>query len=228
MPIVVSLSNTRTSGDIIKRALRIIGAYSTGEALGPDEAQDGLAVLNSMLSAWALEKLMLHKHETVSYTPTAQSFTVGPTGDLITDRPVEILSAYQRQGGSDSPVRVIDRAEYESISQKAQSGSVECVYYKPTFPNGQVFCWPVPTGQALFLTLQQPITSFALTTTEINLPPGYEEALIFNLAVRWGSEFGMEASQNVVRTAQNAKRLIKTTNNEIPQLVIDPALTGLA
>lgn len=215
-----------TANDIVKRGLRLINAIGVGETLSVDSGADGLAALNAMISSWSLEKLTLFKFETVSHIPTTASFTVGATGNLVTTRPIEILSAYRRSGALDTPVGVGSREDYEHQALKSQTGPVAFVYYKPTYPNGTVFCWPVPTGETLFLTLQQPLTGFAALATEVVLPDGYEEALAFNFAVYAAPEYGTEASKTVQRRAQNAKRLIKSVNLEVPQLQVDPAMYG--
>lgn len=212
--------------DIIKRAMRLNGTFGSGETLTPDESTDGLLALNSMMSLWATEGMMLFKFETVSYTPTAGSFTIGATGQAVTTRPVEILSAYRRTGTLDTPVEVVGRTVYEMLALKAQTGQVAVLYYKPTMPNGTVFIWPVNTTEVLYMTLQQPLTAFATTAEVISLPDGYEETLVFNLAVCYAPEFGIEASSTVQLRAANSKRLIKTVNSEIPQLEVDPTLSG--
>lgn len=214
------------ANDIIKRGLRLINALGAGETFTPEVSSDGLMTLNAMISSWSVEKLMLYQFETVSYAPAAASFTIGATGQLVTTRPVEILSAYRRSGSLDTDVRVGSRVDYERESLKTQSGPVEFIYYKPTYPNGTVFCWPVPTGETLFLTLQQALTAFADLTTTVSLPDGYEEALATNFAVYAAPEYGAEASATVQRRAQNSKRLIKAVNNEIPQLSLDQAMYG--
>lgn len=216
-----------TVNDIVSRAMRLSGNLGAGEVLAASEAADGLTALNSLLEVWALEKLMLYKFETVSFTPTTGSFTIGATGDLVAARPVAILSAYRRIGGIDVPVDVIDRAQYESIVQKGLSSNVQAVYYKPEFPNGRVFCWPVTTD-TLYLSVQQPLTAYTALTTELNLPPGYQEALTFNLAVMLAPEFSGEVSRTVMRQAANTKRLIKNVNNEVPMLTVDPVMHGSA
>lgn len=215
-----------TANDIITRALRLTGSLGVGEALEASEAADGLTALNSMVSSWALEKLMLFKFDTVSYAPTTESFTIGPTGDLVTARPVAILSAYRRNDDLDWPVDVIERVQYESIIQKNLESLLQVIYYKPDYPNGRVFCWPVTNSDTLYLSVQQELSSFPTLTTELNLPPGYQEALTFNLAVLMAPEYSAEASPTVVRRAMNSKRLIKTVNNEVPLMSLDPAMYG--
>lgn len=213
---------------IVSRAMRLSGNLGTGETMDAAEAADGMEALNSMLDAWALEKLMLFKFDTLTFTPTASSFTIGPTGNLVTVRPIEILSAYRKSGGVDLPVQILSREQYESILLKELSNKVQALYYKPEYPNGRVFVWPVATNEPLFLSLQQPITGFTSTADAIVLPPGYEEALTFNLAVLLCAEYNKDASRAVVRQAMNTKRLIKTVNNEVPMLSVDPALDGSA
>jgi len=226
MPIVVSLSNAVTNGDIISRAMRLSGSLAGGETLDASQAADGLVALNSMLEVWALEKLMLFKFETIAFKPVTNSFTIGPTGDVVTLRPVEIQSAYRTSGGVDLPIDVISREQYESITLKGQASPTSAVYYKPEFPNGRVLCWPVNGVDTLNLTVQQPLLGFTSITDVMNLPPGYQETLTFNLAVTLAPEFNTEVSRTVMRQAMNTKRLIKTVNNEIPMLSVDPALSG--
>lgn len=49
MSIVVNQFRTVTCIDLIKRAYRLIGVYSIGEAPSADEAIDGLNALNAMM-----------------------------------------------------------------------------------------------------------------------------------------------------------------------------------
>jgi hypothetical protein len=209
---------TVTVQKVIKRAMRLIGVSGIGETLSADEAVDGLAALNSMHDSWGTEKNALYQIETLSHVPTAQSFTVGENGDLMATRPLKILSAYRRSNGVDTEVAVVGRDEYERISQKADGGLACAIYYKPENPNGVVYCWPVPSGETLFLSCQQPLEAFTSLTDALYLPPGYEEALTFGLAVYFAPEFEKEASPTVQRRAMTSKRLLKRVNVEIPQL----------
>jgi hypothetical protein len=219
MTIVVTQTNTTTAQQVIRRAMRLIGVLGIGETLAADEAADGLAALNSMLDSWSVEKTMLYAFETVSYAPTSESFTVGPSGDLVTNRPIKILSAYMREGGIDTPVDVVERQVYERIAQKDADGSVRAIYYRPDYPNGTVYCWPVATsGQTLYLSLQQPLTEFTSLTEALSMPPGYREALTFNLAVFFAPEFEKEASPTVKARAVNTLRTLRRGNLEIAPL----------
>jgi hypothetical protein len=225
MSIVVTPTLATTAHKVIKRAMRLIGVTSAGETLSPDESADGLAALNSMLDSWSAEKIMLFAFETVSYAPTSESFTIGPSGDKVTARPIKILSAYMRESGIDTPVDVVERQVYESIAQKDSEGLIRAIYYKPDYPNGVVYCWPVATsGQTLYLSCQQPLSSFSSLTETLCLPPGYEDALTFNLAVYYAPEFEREASPTVKARAVNCLRALRRVNLEIAPLGMPPGI----
>ena len=51
-------------------------------------------------------------------------------------------------------------------------------------------------------------------TDEVNLPPGYDDALAYNLAVRVGPEYERPAPPDVKTTAIMSKKLLKRTNFE--------------
>ena len=48
-----------TSADIVKSAMRIIGAIGKSEVPSSDEMMDGLQALNLMLELWSARRLMV-------------------------------------------------------------------------------------------------------------------------------------------------------------------------
>lgn len=215
-----------TAGDIIKRAMRLVGVLAAGETPEASEQADALSALNSMLDAWRTESLSAYALRTEVLTVTgAASYTIGPGGDLNTVRPVKIDGAFQRIGGIDYPLQIAPKASYDRIADKGTSADVsDWLYYEPAYPLGVVYLYPVPTAGAVHLTTWAPFAAFA-ASDPLALPPGYEEAITYQLAARLAAEYGRGVPPEVSAMAKAAKDDIKRANFRVP--VMDAGmLTG--
>lgn len=219
-----------TANSVIKRALRLIGVLASGETMSSEDAADGLEALNAMLDSWRNDRLMCYaiQDESLTLVSTQASYSIGPSGDLNTTRPVKIEAAYVRASSTDYPVTMLTDTEWDGIYNKAsQSDCPEYAYYAPTMSTGTLYVWPVPNAaNTLHLKTWTPLTSFSSLATVVTLPPGYEEALTFNLALRIAPEHGVSPSADVRETAITSKAGIKRVNSkpikaytELPKLV---------
>lgn len=70
--------------DLIKGALRSIGALATGETPDPDTANDCLTMLNDMLDNWSNQKMLLFCVQEVIHELTSgiYQYTIGPGGNV--------------------------------------------------------------------------------------------------------------------------------------------------
>jgi hypothetical protein len=220
-----------TALDIISRAMRLAGVYSLGEAPTADEAVSGLYALNSMLGSWANSNLLINAETLDQITISASTtvYTLGPTGTVVTTRPQEVLdNAYIVYQGVSYPCPLVALSQYNDIPYKGQTNVYPWGFkYEATYPNLTVTVYPTPTDTSqLNLWSMKPLTSFAALTTQVNLPPGYEEALAFNLAVNYGAEFdGASIPASVVQNAVNTKRMLVKANRKplilnMPRIVL--------
>lgn len=214
---------------IVKRAMRLIGALGRGETPTDDEQTDGLAALNAMLDSWSIQELNVFQTLIASYTWSAgqASQTIGPSGaDFTAARPVELVGAYQRSSDIDYPLHVLTEGEYAAISDKTtQSDIISRIFYNPSNPSGTLYAYPVPSGAAtVFLRTWQVLQTFDAATEQIALPPGYEDALVFNLALSLAPEYQRQVPFHVARRAANTLRVLKRRNLEIPSARMDVAL----
>lgn len=222
-----------TARDLIKNSLRLIGALSTGETPGADEAADGLIALNNLIDSWSNEKLIIHQfvREEFTLTPGTQSYTVGATGAFVTARPLKVESAsLEIQGANpyEVPMEVIDYDQWSRISDKSLQSSIPTkLYVEGSFPNSTIYLWPVPaSANKVVLYSRKPIASFALVDDQILLPPGYQRALIYNLAIEMAPEYGKEPMSSVVMIAREAKENIKRTNIQSYIMGFDMAISN--
>lgn len=208
-----------TAGDIIDRALRLLGQLGSGGTATAAEAADGLEAMNAMVSDWNNDRLMCFAYQTESLTLSSgdPSYTVGTSGDLNTTRPIEIVNAYIDQSNISYPVEIMTEDYYASISDKTLAGDWPThLLFRPTIASSlaTVIVWPVPNAtRTLKLTTRIQVASFASTSTTVTLPPGWEKALAYNLAVELAPEFETAAKPEVVAGATRSLGRIKQANS---------------
>jgi hypothetical protein len=209
-----------TAAAIIKRALRLIGAIAAGETPGASEQADGLETLNAMLDSWRTSSLAAYamRDETLTLTGAA-SYTIGPAGNLNTVRPVRIEAAYQRVDDTDYPVRLASATAWAGLAAKSVTSDVaEWLYYEPSYPLGKLYLFPKATTGALHLVTMVPLTAFA-ASDEVALPPGYQDALTYHLAVRLALEYSRPVTAELAALARDAADKIQRVNFRAPSMV---------
>ena len=224
-----------TGQNIIKRALRLLRALGVGQSLTADQQTDGLTALNAMVDAWLTERLTIPQvgRTTKVLTASTQDYTIGTTGDIAVDRPIWIPDASIIPAGltSETPIRVLSDQEWaEKIPIKSQTATFPlAIYYNYGLTSaglGTISTWPVQTT-APTLVLYTPdavLTTFATATTAYQVPPGYERALTYNLAIELAPEWGRQVGQEIVAIAVDAKADIKRANVREELLGIDEAI----
>lgn len=209
-----------TAQTIISGAMSALGALPSGDTPTTAENTDGLAALNRMLDTWRNEQLMVYamRDESFSLVVGTKVYTIGPSGTgLVTTRPIEIEHAWILSGTISYDVDVIDNEQYDAIGYKdAQSTWPDRLNYTPDMPNGTITVYPVPTAvNTLHMRTRTPLTAFSATTDTVSLPPGWEEAMIYNLAIRLAPTFQKEPSATVVQLARETKAAVKIVNSRL-------------
>lgn len=230
MSIVVTTTVVyRTAIDVIKRSLRMLGVFSTGEEPSADEARDALTALNALMGSLSNGGMVYAKTlDTIAIAAGTQSITVGPSGDTETDRPVQVLSqSYLQMGDVSYPLSIYTLQKYNSVGLKTVQGIPCAIWPQMDMPDITLTFWPVP-DQAMTLKLwsNKLIASFPSLTTEVMLPPGYEEALAYLLAEAIAPEYEVAVPASVLRGAQRARRTLKRTNLQVPILALPGEVVG--
>jgi hypothetical protein len=220
-----------TGREMISAGLRLIGALAPGESPTASEATDGLATLNRMLDSLSNEGLVIHavtSESPLTLTAGDGSVTLGASGD-ITTRPLQIKKAIIRDGSTDYPVRLLTLEEYAAIPDKSlQSTHPSALYDDGGHPQRTLTLWPVPSAaHSLVLFTERALTQIATLDTSVSLPPGYDEMLTYNLAIRLSPEYGRPVPAEVALIASESKANIKRTNHRPALLECDPSLIGI-
>lgn len=208
-----------TAQQIINRALRYSGIIDVSEDAEIDYSTPALEDLNQMIDEWSNDGLAQTSLTTVSHALVSgtREYTIGSGGDINTSWPVKIQNVYVRDGSSaDYPIEQIPASEYALLALKDTPNSYpSLLYYERSHPLGTLKLWPVPnSGLTLYMDVWDKLDSISLVTDSLTLPPGYDSAYAYNLAVRLAPQYGREAPATVQRLAIDSKRKLETVNFE--------------
>lgn len=208
-------------------AMQDLGVLAAGGTPTSNDLTDILRKANAMLDLWSTSSILVPFRTQITHTLTgAESYTIGSGADINTTRPTFIDSAFVTHKSIDYPVRVLrSRAEYDNIEDKSITGIPRMIYYEPGLPNGTLFIWYVgDSSYSLKLSTRGQLTQFADTTTDIDIAPGYDEAIYSNLAVNIAPMFEVSVSAELAKKAKDSLAMIKRLNRQSPVMVYDNAI----
>lgn len=219
-----------TALDLVKTAMKKIRVLGVDREPTAAEAADGLSSLNSMLDAWAIERLMVYQiiQQSLSWSAGFSSRTIGSGGNFSVTRPDRIDSAFVRDNYTqDYPmIKLDDRTDYDRIVKKtSQSSLPRYIFYDHAYPIGTLYVYPQPSANVtILLNTWQTLQSFATLTTAISLPHGYQRAIEFNLPGEIASDYGMDVPPAVLKVARESKAAIKGLNTPTMVAQLDSAV----
>lgn len=221
-----------TARDLISTSARLIGALAEGESLSAQGAVDALAALNRMLSSWSTQRLLIYAivRELFPLVGGTQTYTMGIGADFDTSRPLRLERAGVQIANSgqttEYPLRIATVEQWaEIVTKDVQSSFPRDVYPEGTYPNETLNFWPVPAAvTTVALYSRKELSSIPLLNTDISFPPGYEEALVYNLAIRLAPEYGKAIPDSVAMMGSDSLAVIKAMNHKPRFLEADNAL----
>lgn len=193
-------SYSTTRDDIIKRALRLVGALAQGETPTPDQVTEAATALNGLVKAWQADGMPLWaiKSYSVPLTATVASYRIGVGQTVATPKPLKITQAYNHNTSSnvDIPMRVLTRQEYNMLGNKTSAGNPIQVFYDPQRDYGDLYVFPVPSAtdaasNVITITYQRPFEDFDASTDTPDFPQEWFDAVTYGLATRLAPEYGL-------------------------------------
>lgn len=214
-----------TPRDLIRAALELIRVIDPVEDIDAQEIAGHFLRLNRMISTWGTRDAMIYSDTLISHLLTAgiASYTIGAAAEIDTVRPVSIKIAYIRNAaGGDIPVEIIDNAKFARIYRKDAAASPRALYYNPAYPVGVINLFGVPnTAETLFMYVNQPLTAFTSLSQVISLPPGYEETIEYNFAMRIAGIYGKSLTVEQIEIAESGLADIRRANMKNKKLEAD-------
>lgn len=179
-----------TSRALITAAYRSAGAISSGDDItGTQEETDGLEILNMMIGSWFANGILVPYSTKENFTLSAgtASYTIGTGLTFNTVRPNKIISAFIRDGGYDYPLEIIGERQYwEGFSDKTATGRPEEIFFNPS---GTIYFHFSPDQNYDFhMFSEKMLAEITDASATFSLPREYEEAIKYNLAVRFCDE----------------------------------------
>lgn len=214
------MTTSATAGELIKGSLRLIGVLAEGEEPSASVMQDSIMAMNQMIQSWDTERLAVYSTMDQVFTWPAYEMTrtIGPTGNFVGERPIEIDDATyfkDPSSGLSFGVKLINQQQYDGIAFKTVTSTYpQVLWVNNSFPDMTLTVYPVPIKalewHIISVETLHEVTSVA---TDIYFPPGYLRAFRYNLAMEIAPEFGVEPSPQVQRIAMTSKRNLKRVNN---------------
>jgi len=222
-----------TANDLVAAAMKLLGAIAPGETATAAEAEDCRSALNIMLDGWNAERLQIFTitRQVFSLTVGQQAYTVGSGGNFNIARPprierISIIALNNPLQPLELPMEMLTFYGWQNIPVKDISSTLPLqVYDDGAFPLRNLSYWPIPsTAVDTALYYWTALSQFADLTTDYTFPPGYHEALLYNLAVRLAPTYGKSTPIEVGLIADTSLAKIRSMNIQPLNIRVDDAL----
>jgi hypothetical protein len=225
-----------TAQQIIDQALKLIGVLGVGTDITAQEYTDSLLTLNLMVDRWNLTDLLVYSTNphVFPFVPGKQKYTLGTGGDWDMERPSKIdRISIQYNTNTGTPVEIPLDADFDLegwqniVIKNIPSLFPQFCYNNTGYPFMELNFWPIPQGQVnviLYTWDQMPFINALADNVE--LPTGYTDAIIYNLAIRLAQMFDRVPSPQLLKEAAAAKSDINDINSGSPTIHVDPAFCG--
>lgn len=234
-------SGVHTAGDIIYMALRHLGQIRAGQTSFPELMADGLIALNGMIDSWNTNRLLIYTISDAIYpfATSQQSYQIGPSAvDFQAPRPTRIEAANilitsNPVQPARRPLILVNSMGWSKVQVPAVSTSVPLyLYCDYDFPNANLFFWPFPIGNQLELFTWTALSGASDLTVPIVTPPGYFNALTYNLAidmipmVEISTKTKQRTLGTVIALAGKYLTAIESLNAPSYEMTVDAGLPG--
>lgn len=231
-----------TAGDICQTACEEIRAYGPGQTITSADMTRCLDQLNKMIDTFSNDDLICFTTLEQSFQLTVGKvrYTIGTSGgaDLNQSRPLKILdlpgSCYTQDFNLNNyQISVVTRDKWNQLGNRSptlmQSDIVTTLFYDPQFPLGVINVYPSPTiNYTVFFDSYQRLSNLS-QSTQLSLPPGYEEMYQHNLCLRIQPFFkNAVVNADTLRLARSTYRGIKRTNRKTVLAQVDPEIVASA
>lgn len=226
-----------TAQNLIDQAFRLLGVFAAGQTPDTTARDDALIWLNRILETWRIDRYLVFVVERKTFTLTASqaSHTIGSGGNLNVTRPIKIANAglIVAAGTNELLLHIATLEEWQRIEDKAKTAAQPSdLYYEAdnTTARGKIFLWPIQDNAAtLVLYLWQQLDSALVLATTLAYPPGYELALLYDLAWALIPEWGVSSAEMkaAIRDGRiEYKAAIQSVNIPLQRMRVDDALVG--
>lgn len=221
--------------DLGTDALTSIGQLGTGQSVSPEQSAQFLRVANRMIGKWSIQRLMLYLVSTRAFNLAAgvQDYTIGPTGATFAGaRPTFVEAAQCTIPGTSmqNTLSILKKAQWDAIpdlgARTSASGIPDKIWPEYTYPNFAFHVHPIPQAIVpIKLGTWEVLQQFATIFDNVQFPPGYEEAIVANLAMELCPYYDMPVSSDLQALAADGLLKIQGINAQTLTGSLDEAQT---
>lgn len=212
-----------TALDVISAAITSVGQLGKGRSPSAEDSDQGLRVLNWMIETWSIKKRLIFQVQTLTVPLTAnlQDYTMGQGvgATFLRDRPVFIESAQVVIPGGvmQNPLSILSKSQWDAIADQGARTSVggvpDKIWVEYLFPNLAFHLHPIQaTATNLKLGIWAILQAFTNVFDVVQLPPGYQRAIVTNLAIELCPYYDMVPSQALFTMAADALTSLQAIN----------------
>lgn len=177
----MAVTATYTFRDLCTASLRKIGVVAKDEEADAEDIDVAKDALNRLLKHWQNREIDLPMKASQSVTlTTSATYTMDPV------RPLSVDQVNFKENGIERPLERMTREEYDSLPNKASTGSPTAFYYDRQREAAVLYIWPLlatPAGQTLEITYTREFEDVVLTAAA-DLPGEMWDATVYNLGAR--------------------------------------------
>lgn len=220
MPTSGSVDFNQPCIEIIKDALVMVGAIEGEATPSAQQYEYARRALNRMVKAWSVKGLKAWKWEEATLTLVAgtNQYDIGPGGDLVINRPLEIANVRRVTDGEECEIRIGSRNEFMNQPAKDSEGKAVFVYYDPQLTLGQMWVWPSPdAADSIKFSYKAYIEDFDSLNDDPEFPAEWLDAIVYNLAVRLMPKYEVRGEEAARITQLAADLLYDAETNDSEQ-----------
>lgn len=187
MSIPTSTDYSQNAGSIISDALLLLGLVNASSTT----TEIARRALNRMIKSFGMQGVHMwtNREATITFVEGTAYYTVSVT------EPRQIMNMRLRTSSNiDIPMTPLAREEYYRISNKSLAGNPSAYFIDWLLTNPVIYFYPVPhdDSYSAAYSYTKALADADTLTDDVEFPPEWADALIYNLAVRVAPFVGRE------------------------------------
>lgn len=234
---------TVTRADIVKRALRIIGAIGQGETPTADAITEASQALNEIVKEWNADGMQMWKYtvsSAITLVAAQANYSIGISQAVNQTAPTKVTQAWLRNITSsvDTPIILLTSQEYDMLGNKTSAGPPNQLRYQSpgavaSEQVGTITLYPVPDAATaaaynLYIRGMYSIMDFNAASDTADFPSFYYNALAWGLADQLSYEYGVPFAQQsmITKKAETHKEKAMDFDREEGSIFLQPDWTS--
>ena len=233
---------TTQLSDVMKPMLRRAGITTLpGTTPSSDQFGELIPEINRMMDSLSLNghNIFTQSIDRYAMSPQQTSYFIGPTGDWVAPRPLSIFRANVVLTDSAPelhlPVKLLTDDEWaDHIITELPAPWPWQLYNDGAYPDSKLYLYGYPTenNDLELFTWQQVQTGFVAATDAVTLPPGYEDVMVTEGALRCISLYPLDCRltgiqvQKLEQDAMRAREKVQILNTTSRPYYNDGASIG--